>query len=454
MTTSRDRPARLAAWFGVDSAWERIPSDPARVRRIDTIIAVVFALVGMLGIELMRSIDLLSGTRGPSWLAHVAILTAAAPLALRRSYPLTIAAFLSLHMLITGLTLPNVMGSVPLQIMYFFAIFTGVAWARDRRTMLIVIGGVVIVMGTWITWQFAVGSGIEEILDNDGRPLEQQGFFGLTTAFVLFTVLINTIYFGGAVIGGQVAWRGAEHRERMAHQAATIEQQSRDLQRQAVIEERLRIARELHDVVAHHVAVIGVQATAAQRMLTRDPAVAEQSLRSIESSSREAVTQMRGLLGTLRATDSAEPDSRVPEPGLAEVKALVESARAPGFDVALDVVEDGPGAISTVPAPVGLSLYRTVQEALANVRRHSTATHAQVSIRIARTPQPRFANGYAEVEVIDDGRPKHGTSGSGLGLLGVRERLSTHGGISEIGPRVTGGYRVRVRLPLGVGDVR
>ena len=229
-------------------------------------------------------------------------------------------------------------------------------------------------------------------------------------------------------------------------QAEKLETQALELQRQAVIEERLRIARELHDVVAHHVAVIGVQAAAAGRMLRRDPGIAEQSLRSIESSSREAVAQMRGLLGTLRAADG---EDRMPEPGLTDLHSLVEHSRAPGFDVEFDVVEDPELTLADVPGPIGLSLYRTVQEALANVRRHSTANRAQVSVRVSSEPQPRFTHGFAEVEVIDEGRPRSGTSGTGLGLLGVRERLSAHGGISEIGPRVTGGYRVRVRLPLG-----
>jgi signal transduction histidine kinase len=158
---------------------------------------------------------------------------------------------------------------------------------------------------------------------------------------------------------------------------------------------------------------------------------------------------MRGLLGALRDTAQAEPSaSRAPEPRLADLRELVESASTEGLRVTYDVVEDVPGSVADVPGPVGLSLYRTVQEALANVRRHSTATSTTVVVRVDHRPAAGFAAGYAEVEVVDNGRPRTGTSGSGLGLLGIRERLAAHGGVSEIGPRVTGGYRVRVRMPL------
>ena len=158
---------------------------------------------------------------------------------------------------------------------------------------------------------------------------------------------------------------------------------------------------------------------------------------------------MRELLGTLR-TGEDEPTGgdRAPEPRLADVPVLVEQVATPEVRVECRVIEDPPGAVAAVPSAVGLSLYRTVQEALSNVRRHSTASAATVFVRVDRRPEPGFAYGYAEVEVLDDGRPRTGTSGTGLGLLGVRERLAAHGGVSEIGPRITGGYRVRVRMPL------
>ncbi|WP_353510430.1 histidine kinase [Intrasporangium sp.] len=440
----------VETWFDVDSDWVRIPDDPKRIQRVDLIVALVFTLLASLAVELLRSLDSMGSQ--PVWLFHLLTAVGTLPLALRRKFPLVVAAYLSLHMLVVGLTVPAVMASMPMQVAYFFAIFTGVAWARDRHAMLLVCGGVLLVMSAWLVWQLAVSSGLESLLSRDGKPLPRQGLFSPVMAYAVYAVVVNIFFFGGAVIGGQAAWRAARSRDQLAEQAATIARQSAELQQQAVVAERLRIARELHDVVAHHVSVIGIQAAAARRVLTRDPAAAENALRSIETSSREGITQMRGLLGALRDTsDDDSCTSRAPEPRLADLGQLVESASTAGLRVTYDVVEDVPGSLAEVPGPVGLSLYRTAQEALANVRRHSTATTTTVVVRVDHRPAAGFASGFAEVEVVDNGRPRTGTSGSGLGLLGIRERLAAHGGVSEIGPRVTGGYRVRVRMPLSTG---
>ncbi|KRF48996.1 histidine kinase [Terrabacter sp. Soil811] len=448
--------ARVRAYFGVDTDWERVPDDSPRQRRADLWVALGFLVAGSLGVELLRSIDSL-GAQQDSWVwPHVAVALGTLPLIWRHRWPLLVAAGLSLHLFVFGLLMPAVAVSMPMQVVYFLALFTGVAWARDRQAMLGVVAGVVLLMFGWLAWQLAVGSGVEEAMSRGDEPLVHQGLFSPAGAYVVYTLLINVFYFGGAIIGGQAAWRAALQRDRLAAQARTIDAQATSLQRQAVVEERLRIARELHDVVAHHVSVIGIQAAAARRVLRRDPDAAEGALRSVETSSRDAVAQMRGLLGTLRAddhegtSDGSGPGgrTRAPEPGLADVTTLAREASTHGLEVECHVVEDVPGAAASVPAPLGLSLYRTAQEALANVRRHSTASSATVFVRVDRRPEHGFAHGYAEVEVLDGGRPRSGTSGTGLGLLGVRERLSTHGGVSEIGPRVTGGYRVRVRMPL------
>jgi signal transduction histidine kinase len=448
--------ARVQTYVGVDTDWERVPDDSPRKRRADLWVALGFLAAGSLGVELLRSIDSL-GAQQDSWVwPHVAVALGTLPLAWRHRWPLLVAAGLSLHLFVFGLLMPAVAVSMPMQVVYFLALFTGVAWARDRQAMLGVVAGVVLLMFGWLAWQLAVGSGVEEAMSRGGEPLVHQGLFSPAGAYVVYTLLINVFYFGGAIIGGQAAWRAALQRDRLAAQARTIDAQATSLQRQAVVEERLRIARELHDVVAHHVSVIGIQAAAARRVLRRDPDAAEGALRSVETSSRDAVAQMRGLLGTLRTDDQEDTSngsgpgsrSRSPEPGLSDVVTLAREASSQGLDVDCHVVEDVPGAAASVPAPLGLSLYRTAQEALANVRRHSTASSATVFVRVERRPDHGFAHGYAEVEVLDGGRPRSGTSGTGLGLLGVRERLSTHGGVSEIGPRATGGYRVRVRMPL------
>ena len=193
---------------------------------------------------------------------------------------------------------------------------------------------------------------------------------------------------------------------------------------------------------------------------------AADALGAIEESSREAVTQMRGLLGTLRSIETeteTETETgadvegasgrglkgRAPEPGLADLPALVAERTAWGVQTAYDIVESSPGAIDRLSGPVSLTLYRVAQEALANTSRHSTASSARVTVRVTEDgPLP-----HAEVEIVDNGRPRSGTSGTGMGQLGMRERAATHRGTAEIGPRASGGYRVRVRIPLGESHV-
>jgi signal transduction histidine kinase len=303
-------------------------------------------------------------------------------------------------------------------------------------------------MFAWLVWLFAVGSGVQEIVD-ETRGVERAGWFAPVTAGVLLTFLINVVYFGGAVIGGAFAWRAARARAQLEVQAETIAAQAEGLRRRGVVDERLRIARELHDVVGHHVSVIGIQAAASRRLLDRDPAAAAEALGRIEQSSREAVTQMRGLLGTLRALEAGPAEAgapdRSPEPGIVDLPGLVEERTSAGMPTSYSLVESSPGAAGRLAAPVGLSLYRIAQEALANVSRHSTATAASVTLRVDEAAD----RPHAEIEILDDGRPRHGTLGSGLGQLGIRERAASHRGEVEIGPRTTGGYRVRVRIPLG-----
>jgi signal transduction histidine kinase len=304
-------------------------------------------------------------------------------------------------------------------------------------------------MFAWITWQFALGSTVQEWLDDEefsGRT----GIFPPIPAAIAITLLINVIYFGGAIAGGGVSWRAARQRDRLQAQALTIAAQAGRLREQAVVDERLRIARDLHDVVAHGVSAMGIQAGAARRVLDRDPDAARTALSHVEEASRDAVTQMRRLLGTLRdgGEGAQERDAtRTTDAGVGDLPGLVAEVDGQGLVVSLAVVEEQDGAAERLPRGIGLAVFRTVQEALTNVRRHSTADTVSVVVRVDES-QP---GGFAEVEIVDNGRSRHGTSGSGLGQLGIRERAATHDGQVDIGPRVTGGYRVRVRYPLGAG---
>jgi signal transduction histidine kinase len=438
--------SRLLEWFGVDDAWER--PRPA-IGRQDVVLAVCVEAVSLLALELVRSSGGIEHTDVAVWVQWLAVSSGAALLLGRRRWPLAVASLAALHMFVVGVTMPEVMGQLSLQIVYFVAILSGVAWARDRRAMVVVVGTILLFMFAWLGWQFALGSAVQEWLD-DEQLSSDAGFFPAIPSAVALTLLVNAIYFGGAIVGGGVSWRAARQRDRLQEQASTIAAQAGRLREQAVLDERLRIARELHDVVAHGVSAMGIQAGAARRVLDRDPDAARTALSHVEQASRDAVTQMRRLLGTLREGGDARAsdDPRTPDAGVDDLAGLVAEVDGQGLAVHLDVVETHADAAQRLPRGVGLAVFRTVQEALTNVRRHSTADTVSVVVRIDESqPAP-----YAEVEVVDNGRPRHGTSGSGLGQLGIRERAATHDGQVDIGPRVTGGYRVRVRYPLGAGS--
>ena len=249
----------------------------------------------------------------------------------------------SLAFFVVGLRMPDIAMQLSVQGLYFFALFSAMAWARDRRVALMVIAGVLLLMFGWLAYQFLLGSAVAQINEDIADPNRSRGAVNPVIAAVTYTFLVNIAYFGGAVLGGQAAWNAARRRARLATQAETLRAQAAELKEHAVVEERLRIARELHDVVAHHVSVMGVQAAAARRVLDVDPQAASSALSSVESSAREAVTEMRALLGTLRQGDRAAAETgRAPEPSVDAIPGLSTSCGADGLDVTYSVVADPP----------------------------------------------------------------------------------------------------------------
>jgi signal transduction histidine kinase len=204
-------------------------------------------------------------------------------------------------------------------------------------------------------------------------------------------------------------------------------------QRAAVAEERARIARELHDVIAHSVAVMTVQAGAAETLLASDPARAAGPVRAVQETGREALTEMKRLVGMLREGD--DEIGLAPQPGMAQLDALLAQMREAGLAVDLEV----DGTPRPLPAGVELSAYRIVQEALTNAIKHADCGHVRVAIRYTDTD--------VELEVADDGRGAGGGPG-GHGLVGMRERAAVVGGTLDASPAETGGFVVRARLPL------
>jgi signal transduction histidine kinase len=212
-----------------------------------------------------------------------------------------------------------------------------------------------------------------------------------------------------------------------------LEQERERAERAAIAEERGRIARELHDVVAHGISVIAIQADAAEAALDRDPELARAPLRTIRRSAKASLEEMRHLLGMLR--EDGDGGELAPQPGLGELGALIEHAHAAGVDVALEV----DGEPRELAPGLDLSAYRIVQEALTNVRRH--AGGAPTRVRMV------WAQDALTIEIRDRGPGGHVNGSAGHGILGMRERARLHGGELHAGPAADG-FTVRARLPL------
>lgn len=217
--------------------------------------------------------------------------------------------------------------------------------------------------------------------------------------------------------------------------ARRAERDREERARAAVADERARIARELHDAIAHGVSVMVVQAEAAEEMLDGDPERARGPLRKVQRSGREALVELRRLVGMLREVDS--DTARAPQPSFTNLDALVATVRESGLPVDLRVE----GTPMPLPAGLDLSAYRIVQEALTNALKHAGPAHATVIVR--------FSGDILELDVSDDGYGAAAANGAGHGLAGMRERIALYDGELETGPQPgRRGYRVRARLPL------
>ncbi len=239
-------------------------------------------------------------------------------------------------------------------------------------------------------------------------------------------------------LGRRVRRRG-EHLALIEERAEYLERERLAEARWAVEEERTRIARELHDVVAHHVSMMTIQAGAAQAVAGKEPEKASRAMAAVENAGRQALGELRHVVGVLRSAD--EQEQLVPVRGLTDVPTLVGEMEEAGIDVSL--VDNG--APSDLPVRVDLAAYRIIQEALTNVLKHGGSNPAA---------EVRLANDGAAltIEVMDRGAGETVLPGSGSGLLGMRERALLLGGEFEAGPRPEGGFRVFARLPVEGGS--
>jgi signal transduction histidine kinase len=261
------------------------------------------------------------------------------------------------------------------------------------------------------------------------------------TSMGVDTAVGNALVFGVAWLVGDRQRQAQTQATAERRRAEELERTREELARRAVLDERLRIARELHDVVAHAMSVIVVQAGTGRVVIDDEPDKARAALASIETTSRTALGELRRLLTVLRADDEqAQP--LLPSPGLSDLDSLVATTVAAGLPVEVRVEGHRPA----LPAGIDLAAYRIVQEALTNVRRHARASKATVVVAYEREE--------LRIDVADDGRgpaPDERRDGTGQGLVGMRERAALYGGTLRAGPGPTGGFVVSLRIPLGDG---
>jgi signal transduction histidine kinase len=255
----------------------------------------------------------------------------------------------------------------------------------------------------------------------------------------LYDVFNDWVLLAAAWTLGQGVRHRREHAAELEGRAARLELEREEKARQAATQERLRIARELHDVVAHSLSVIGVQAGAARLVLDADPdpTRAREAVAAIEATANRAMAEMRRALGILRDTERSGP-ALAPLPGLGQLPALLDQVRSAGLPVEL-TVKGTPRPLAT---SIDLSLYRIVQEALTNALKHARAAGAEVVVC--------YGDHDIEVEVTDDGRgpPTSADRSEGAGTIGMQERVALFGGELRVGPRPQGGFGVQARLPV------
>ncbi|MCH0539256.1 sensor histidine kinase [Streptomyces sp. MUM 203J] len=347
--------------------------------------------------------------------------------------------------------------AVPAPVLVLFAVAGGALYLR-RRAPLVTLSLVIAAWSPTLGGTYATAGGCVIVAlystgryaadTRRGRAGTAVGVAAAIAAVVIDGLLQSTPWgdIGVGIVVMAAAWYIGRRVRMRAERAARIRREQVAEARRIVAEERTHIARELHDVVAHRVSMMTVQAGAARMVAADDPQGALEAMVAVEEAGRQALDELRHLLGVLRP--SADRDGLGPQPGLADLGRLVAQVREAGLDVS---VTGGLG--DPLPARVELSVYRIVQEALTNVLKHSgPGTCTDVHVR--REP----SGGRITVEVLDDGRGagavrSAAASGrpatAGHGIVGMRERALLLGGSLDAGPRPDGGFRVVARLPLG-----
>jgi signal transduction histidine kinase len=373
---------------------------------LDAVMATFFVIFGFVG----------ATTAPPSddriyealdWRAYLLILAITLPYYFRRRFPLSVFVISAIGIVVYSI-LGFYEGGLPSVVLV--GMYTVGAYSTPRR----------IVVGFSVMMAALVAILIAET--------EALGVAGFAANVAFFSV---ALLFGWTVQTRRLRLAEAEER------AAILEREQEEERARAIADERLRIAQELHDVVAHSMSVIAVQAGVGMHVADTDAAEAKRALENISATSRSTLTELRRLLDVLR--DDGSGAAYAPAPGLGDLDKLAREVTEAGVPVEVQV----DGQLDEVPPGVDLTSYRIVQEALTNVLKHAGPSSAVV----------RVSNdtGTLHIEVVDDGRGVNGRStGGGHGLVGMRERVAVYGGTLQAGPTAGGGFRVHAELPYAV----
>ena len=393
--------------------------------------------------------------KAPLWVLCLTSLGVTLPLIWRRRYPNRVAWVQAA--IYVGAQIFSAMEPGVTQIILFMGMYSIGAWQSNRRAAFVsralLCTGIFIYLTAAMLFQF--------------NALSDMSVLQITASFGV-NLLTNVAYFGGAWLFGNRAWNQRLLLTKLRVANAEVRSQEKQLTSQALDLERVRIARELHDGIAHHITGVGIHAAAARRSLEKNPGKARESLKTIESSTRETVDELRALVYTLRDTDDASTAENKGNPGLGDIPELVDASLQSGQRVDVTTIGE-PRPLTPITE---MSIYRVIQESLTNCRRHAGPA-AEVEVRL------RYGASELEVEISDSrshdtlrrqprGEPDpaadlnsrtesgdddsgsiqgHKPTGLGLGIVGMRERMSALGGTLTAGPKSRGGWLVRAQIP-------
>lgn len=441
------------------TGWSR-PAPDASGLRADLGLAILLACAAALTSLLYARMRLFEEP-AETWVWVLGLGLCTLPLALRRRYPVPVALVVSVGFFICGeFRVPEVL---IVNICLFVALYTVGAWERQRAFAFWSRFGIGAAMIVWLLVSLIIASSEEDAFPGFSRS----GIFSAYATFAVIQIVTNLLYFSGAFYFGERSWRSARTQALLEAQGRELELERQTSAAQAVALDRIAIARELHDVVAHYVSVMGIQAGAARRSIDADPERARVALEVVEESAHTAVEELRRLVHTLRTPEAEGAATTV---GIAQLQTLIAESQSAGVPTTLIVA----GEPRPLPMLIDVALYRVVQEALTNVRKHAgRGVSAEVRLR--------FEADAVEVEVGDDGTrqtlapvssgprssaelegplsaavqsaaARGGPAGAQLGLRGMRERIGAVGGEVSAGRRERGGFMTRARVPLNRRD--